>query len=66
MVSGCVFHKKLKPFPPVNPQNPEVWSDEKCKSYSKIWWGKRGDDPSKTNIIWHCADWKIYSKEVAP
>lgn len=65
LFSGCFFSPKPKPLPVPDPADPNVWSMEKCKDVPKVWWGVRGQDPSKWDG-WHCGDWKIYDKRVAP
>ncbi len=67
ILSGCGgwFKKSLKPLPAVDPSDPNVWSAEKCKYVPKVWWNVQGQDPSKWEG-WHCYDWKIYDKKVAP
>lgn len=35
-----------------------VWNEAQCKDVPPIWWGKKGEDPSKTSM-WKCYNWII-------
>jgi len=43
-------------IPFYSPSNNNL-SNIRCDKVPKVWWGRRGDNPSKNNNLWKCYDW---------
>ena len=49
------------PVNPINITNTSNVSYRSCKKYPKVWWGSKGEDPSK-NTLWKCSDWILKAR----
>ena len=56
LIMGC------SSIPFYSPSNNNL-SNIRCDKVPKVWWGRRGDNPSKNNNLWKCYDWILKARK---